>query len=202
MPQRVFKDVKPHTIQIGDWVFCVDTQETFVASAKPIVKQKYAYVPVEHTEEYEVDQLKLALDATVKISREEPTDEERAQQYHDQALRHITEQIELAPQRVATAKAYLLERLDSKRVSWHASAWEDYAKAQTEAEIWHTVAEVADKRGIDLVAATKLVKEDRITSLIDGRFYGGSTNEMHNLTEHITHEVTAHWIRNLGYYVF
>lgn len=202
MPQYVIKNVKPHTIQRGDWIYLADTQETFVASAKPIVKQKYAYVPVEHTEECEVDQLKLALDTLVKISREEPTDEERALQNHNLALRHITEEIELAPQCVELRKKSLIERLDSKDVSWHASAWEDYAKAQAEAKIWHMVAEVSNKHQIDLVAATLLVKEDTIKRLLDGRFYGGSTSEMHNVAEHITNEVTARWIRNLDYYIF
>lgn len=202
MPQYVIKNVKPHTIQRGDWIYLADTQETFVASAGPIVKQKYAYVPVEHTEECEVDQLKLALDTTVKISREEPTAEEKAQQNHDHALRHIAEEIEIAPECVELRKKNLIERLDTKDASWHASAWEDYTKAQIEAQLWGMVAEVAENREIDLVAATLLVKEDTIKRLIDSRFYGGSTNEMHNVAEHIRNETRARWIRNLDYYIF
>lgn len=190
MPEKVTRGVKANQIRTGDEVDYLGQKFTVLGTE---IKQRYVYVTINDAGK----KARVPIDETVTVERVELTENERAEQNRKIVLEHIGHEIDRVTRAVVAERQNLIEQL-AKDPSWHVRHWEKYAELQITAALWARVVRVTERNDLDLIEATRRVRDDVLKRFVDeARFTNVSTSGSGNFASNVESQATANWLREL-----
>jgi hypothetical protein len=205
MPHAVRRTVVAKDLQDGDLIGTVDGSDNHLLCGSMIDgrvsdKTKLAHFQVRGWPKV----MTLPRTTPVLVSRMEPTDEERAVERRSYMLSSIVSMIATAEPEMDSAREKLLADL-KYRPDYHYNAYEDFIEAQVRFTLWEDVRKTAlgiaerDSAEPDYIAATRIVRDEVLETLVEARHASRSTSVMSNAAEDVILEAKSRWLRRLKY---
>lgn len=209
MPQSVTRIVTANHLNKGDKILAVGELRGHILCGRNVVsaetKTKLTHIVASNGV---AQKSAVPWTTSITVSREEPTDEERAARDREISLLHIHEAIKTAGTAVEEARAKLNSDLVYASTYWCNRA-ADLAETQEKAFIWKQVVRAAEK-GIyrdasfevgDLIAAVRAVAAEIREEAMNRHPNSRSTSVIHNAFEDVVLAARLAWVRSLAYFI-